>query len=146
MASGHRGRLALLEHPRRKGRVEEGIGWPLTSAVSARLRSASVGGPECRGKLEHTDRLFTVDRREVLQELAQALPGLQIVDERPHWHPCAAEDGRAAEDLVRSLISSAGECTGLAMEHSLREWSHAVLTSTWLQAAGVTSAGGNVRR
>jgi len=49
--------------------------------------------------LEDGDGVLPSDAREIVQELVERVPRLEIFDQRPHRHPGPREDRRAAETI-----------------------------------------------
>ena len=49
--------------------------------------------------LQYCDDLSFLDRREIVEEFGQRPAVLQIVDQSPHRHTRAYEDGRTVKDL-----------------------------------------------
>ena len=43
--------------------------------------------------------MLASDGRELPQEFMERVTSLEVVEQRLHWHSCANEDWRAAEDL-----------------------------------------------
>ena len=49
--------------------------------------------------LEHLNRLLARNRGEVVQELRERMPTLQVVEQSFHGHARAAEHGGSTQDL-----------------------------------------------
>ena len=72
---------------------------PACEAGSRRGGPSSRTGQECLGFFERGDGGLAADRREVIEELIQAITRLEIVDQRIDGHAGSAKARSAAQDL-----------------------------------------------
>src|SRR5438034_9526678 len=76
---------------------------PTSSAASFRGRHSSrrmrTGFQRRARQFERRNDLLAAHRREVIEELVQAVSGLEVIDEVLEWDPRSDEHGRPVEDV-----------------------------------------------
>jgi len=58
-----------------------------------------MGAQDLMGGLQSSDRLFARDRREGIEELIEAVPAFEVINEVPKRHASPNEHGSASQNI-----------------------------------------------
>ncbi len=78
-------------------------------AARPALRGGRVGDERLLGELQNGDGVLARDTGEILEELIQGMPSLQVLDQRLHWNACSGKHRRPPETIGRSGNQGRGQ-------------------------------------